>query len=127
MVDTNQWPYTINPLATMSSVFKIFRYMGLRHLVVGKIFLSLPRLLPAELTVNLVVDRKNQVVGMITRKELLEEVPHLLQTLKKEAVLERFGEEFERNREKTSLYQYDSEFEEEPEGREETEGELIDD
>ncbi|XP_078237676.1 H(+)/Cl(-) exchange transporter 7 [Pogona vitticeps] len=60
----NPSPYTVPQEASLPRVFKLFRALGLRHLVV--------------------VDKHNQVVGMVTRKDLaryrlgkegLEEVP----------------------------------------------------
>jgi len=47
----NQTPYLIQQNATLTRVFRIFRTMGLRHLPV--------------------VDNRSRVVGMITRKDLV--------------------------------------------------------
>jgi len=54
----NQWPYTVSPQASIVNVFPLFRLMGLRWLVV--------------------TDVDNKVVGIITRKELIHQVAHLL-------------------------------------------------
>jgi len=43
-------PYTVSHKALLSRVFRLFRTMGLRHLIV--------------------VNHRNRVVGMITRKDL---------------------------------------------------------
>lgn len=49
-------PYTIQALAPLSRVIALFRPMGLRHLPV--------------------VDKVNNIVGMITRKDLVEPALH---------------------------------------------------
>lgn len=48
--DYNKYPFTILRNASLSRVYRLFRTMGLRHIVV--------------------VSRKNKVVGIITRKDL---------------------------------------------------------
>lgn len=55
---TNQWPYTVSPNASISSVYPLFRLLGLRWLIVA--------------------DERNNVQGIITRKDLIHEAGHLL-------------------------------------------------
>jgi len=48
----NSYPYTLDRGASLPKVFRLFRMMGLRHIVV--------------------VDKYNAVIGIITRKDLVD-------------------------------------------------------
>lgn len=61
----NTAPYTVNEAASVPRTYRLFRLLGMRHL--------------------LVVDRKNCLVGVITRHDLLEE--HILAALQHSPLL----------------------------------------